>query len=85
MCLYVWNVKGINKPLKQSYMRKYIGTSRVDICCLVKTRVKQEKAQRILRKIAGGYECFHNYATHYNGRIWVLWNPNSVSVVLQEQ
>ncbi|XP_074271224.1 uncharacterized protein LOC141595151 [Silene latifolia] len=49
-------------------------------CSLELTRVKKTKAKNILKKYFGNWNSICNYDKHYNGRIWVLFNPRTVSI-----
>ena len=46
----------------------------INFACLLKTRVKQYKLQKIINQQFLGWKLFHNYSKAPNGRIWVLWN-----------
>ncbi|XVF73951.1 hypothetical protein PTKIN_Ptkin13bG0022100 [Pterospermum kingtungense] len=72
MRVLIWNVRGFNCPLKQKEVVNRINTSNVDIVCLLETRIKQHKVQRVVDKQFSGWKLFHNYSEAPNGRIWFL-------------
>ena len=74
MNMIIWNVRGLNHPLKQMEVVGRIRKLKVNFVCLLETRVKQCKLQQILNRHFLGWKLFHNYSEALNGRIWVLWN-----------
>ncbi|XP_074303190.1 uncharacterized protein LOC141637600 [Silene latifolia] len=54
--------------------------SHVDCGAILETHVKSDKAPLIANRVFGNYNCEDNYGAHYNGRIWILWNPMTVLV-----
>lgn len=73
MNCFVWNVRGLNKPLKQHAVYNRIKDNRARVVCLIETRVKHNQRRAILEKWFNGWKSFHNYVEADNGRIWVLW------------
>ena len=49
---------------------------KVDLVCLLETKVKEHKMREIIDKWFPGWKIFHNYTQAVNGRIWMLWNDN---------
>ncbi|XP_074283610.1 uncharacterized protein LOC141608150 [Silene latifolia] len=79
-----WNIRGLNKLVKQIEVNKFLTQNKLDILGILETRVKETKSHRILRNKFRGYSSFCNYSKHYNGRIWLVWNPSTTRVnVLQ--
>lgn len=85
MRILLWNVRGCNKPFKQKEIRVFLHTKKVDVAVLLETRVKKEKAQKIVSKIGKGWKGINNYGTTVNGKIWVIWNPSTAHVQLHEE
>ncbi|KAK9698407.1 hypothetical protein RND81_08G102100 [Saponaria officinalis] len=52
----------------------------LDVFGLLETRIKAPKASSIINHRFSNYRVIDNYAYHSNGRIWVIWNPVSVTV-----
>ncbi|XP_074315440.1 uncharacterized protein LOC141651639 [Silene latifolia] len=52
----------------------------MDIFGLLETHVKEHNAHSIFKKFPN-YRILTNYQNHYNGRIWVFWNPNTITMV----
>lgn len=47
MNVLVWNIRGINKPLKQKEVKKMVARLKVSIICLVETRVQKANIIKI--------------------------------------
>ena len=73
MNFIVWNVRGLNDPLKQKDIVGRIRSLKVQMVCLLETRVKENKSQSIIDRHFKGWKWIHNYREAYNGRIWILW------------
>ena len=67
MNILVWNVRGLNHPLKEVVSR--IRKLNISLVCLLETRVKMPKMQEIMGKMFSGSSCVHNYEYVRNGRI----------------
>ena len=73
MKIYVWNVRGLNHPLKQKEVVSRIYKMKVEVVCLLETRVKEHKMQGIVDKWFPGWSYLQNYSHAKNARIWMLW------------
>ena len=73
MKILVWNVRGLNHPLKQKEVVGRIRRLNANLVCLLETRIKQNKMQNIFNRQFSGWKLLHNYTEAYNGRIWFLW------------
>lgn len=69
--------KGLNAPAKQKEIKMWVNNSSADVIGLLETRVKEENMEKI---VASNWIIDHNYGSHRGGRIWVMWNPNSVAL-----
>ncbi|XVE56052.1 hypothetical protein DITRI_Ditri03aG0206000 [Diplodiscus trichospermus] len=76
MKIIVWNVRGLNNPLKQKEIIGRIKKIKAGLVCLLETRVKQHKMQEIVDRHFPGWGIIHDYSLAPNGRIWMLWNGN---------
>lgn len=48
----IWNVRGLNKPLKQKEMDNYLRKNKVSLAELLETKVKTAKFQTIINTYA---------------------------------
>ncbi|XP_074291814.1 uncharacterized protein LOC141618618 [Silene latifolia] len=85
MIISTWNIRGFNKPVKHLEVLSFIKENNIDVLGLLETRVKKNKAHRILQSRFRRMNSFTNYNAHYNGRIWILWNPVTTSVSIVEE
>lgn len=84
-CLFMlvaYNVRGLNKKPKQAYVKQFIADNNISLVGLLETRVKKHKASRISRAVCRNWTWAFNYDFHYNGRIWVGWNPSVWNVAI---
>lgn len=80
MSFLFWNVRGLNKPFKQTELGKFLRNNGIVLAGVLETRVKEPNAQKCIDKIARGWQCCCNYPMAYNGRIWLLWKAAEVDV-----
>lgn len=43
--------------------------------CLIETRVKENKAKKILENVFADWSYITNYEHNWLGRLWILWSP----------
>ncbi|XP_074299936.1 uncharacterized protein LOC141631122 [Silene latifolia] len=80
MKVAAWNVRGFNTPLKQNEAKEYMRNNKLDLFAILETRVKHAKASKILNTKFGSWGSLTNYGSHYNGRIWLLYNSQTVAL-----
>lgn len=76
MKIIAWDVRGLNKSLKQKEVVDRISRLKPSLVCLLKTRVKQKNMSNILNKWFKNWHYCENYVHAYNGRIWLLWRDS---------
>ncbi|XP_009602893.1 uncharacterized protein LOC142168793 [Nicotiana tabacum] len=72
------NVRGVNKVYKQKEVKKFITNNDVGLIAILNNRVKEENASRVINKITTNWRWCANYSHSSKGRIWIVWDPNSV-------
>ncbi|XP_074293052.1 uncharacterized protein LOC141619952 [Silene latifolia] len=75
-----WNIRGCNDPLKQQEIRDFLWSNKLDVLGVLETRVKKKNAGNIIKNNFSQYSVICNYDCHYNGRIWLIFNPATVTV-----
>ncbi|XP_074364383.1 uncharacterized protein LOC141705239 [Apium graveolens] len=75
MNIAAWNVRGINKAPHQKELQSFISVNNVHFMGILETKVKSDKAPIISKKVKKEWKWLFNYTHHYNGRVWVGWNP----------
>ena len=82
MNILIWNVRGLNDPLKQKEVVGRVRDLKINLVSLIETKVKENKINAIISKHFHGWQVAHNYSkVAYNGRIWLLWNGLQVDLV----
>lgn len=84
MKLLFWNVRGCKKPFKQKEIKALLLKHKIDVCGLLETRVKNSNFLRISQKIFRNWHVINNYQFAGNGRIWLDYNSNKVSITVLE-
>ena len=83
MNFLIWNVRGLNDPLKQKEVVGRVRELKINLVCLIETRVKENKMNAIISRHFQGWQMVHNYSeVAHNGRIWLLWNGIQVDLVV---
>ncbi|XP_074288360.1 uncharacterized protein LOC141613520 [Silene latifolia] len=75
-----WNIRGMNDSLKQCEIKEFFFKQKLDILGIMETRIKVENMSKIVKQFPF-FSLIHNYNSHYNGRIWVLWRPSTIQVL----
>lgn len=67
---------GLNGPTKQKEVKILCNDLNVGLIDLLETRIKYNKVEEVVNKIFGGWQFHSNHASHYNGRILILWRSD---------
>lgn len=73
-----YNIRGLNKKI--SFVKDFITNNNVGLIALLETHVKKESAKPISSMVSPRFSWLFNYDSHYNGRVWVGWDPNKWQV-----
>lgn len=60
MFLGVWNIRGLNDPMKKNEVRKLIDEHKLSFVALIETKIKEVNKDRVLRAIAPGWHASWN-------------------------
>ena len=70
MKIFIWNVRGLNDPLKQKEVVGRIRKLKINLVCSIETRVNENRMKAIINRHFQGWQMAHNYSeVAYNGRI----------------
>lgn len=61
MKLDTWNTREINKLHKQKEIKLFMKENKVDIIVLLEHKIKEQKPEKIIQKIAQGWKWETNY------------------------
>lgn len=76
MSSFFWNVRGFNKRLKHSVVKEWLRSQELQFGCILETRVKEKKAEKILESVFSGWSSMTNYEYSQGGRIWLVWKDS---------
>ncbi|KAA3478181.1 reverse transcriptase [Gossypium australe] len=76
------NIRGFNNPLKQKLVVGRLVRLKIDVCCLLETRVKCNNALVILGNYFQGWNFVCNYDHIVNSRILLVWKNACIVDVL---
>ncbi|KAK9725948.1 hypothetical protein RND81_05G179700 [Saponaria officinalis] len=76
-----WNVRGCNNPLKFKEVIDFFKVNKVDVMGILETKIREHKAARVINRYVCGLKVVCNYNVLGNGRIWLVWNPRTVTVL----
>lgn len=77
-----WNVKGLNKGPHQKLLVNFISLYKLDLMGVLETKVSLIMFFFVFKKIQKNWKWLFNYEHHYNGHVWVGWNPNVWDITL---
>ncbi|KAK9714382.1 hypothetical protein RND81_06G090200 [Saponaria officinalis] len=75
-----WNVRGCNNSLKLLEVLDFLRNNKIDIFGALKTRIREKNASKIVSSRFRSCQVLCNYSHHPNGRIWHIWNPDTVAI-----
>jgi hypothetical protein len=73
MNFLIWNIRGLNHPSKHLEVKNMIRVHKIDLICLLETRVKIHNADKVRSCIVPNWDYVYNYDQHTLGRIWICW------------
>jgi exonuclease III len=71
MNFLIWNVRGLNHPSNQKEVVSMIERHTISLICLIESRVKENKADKVRACIVPDWDYVFNYDKHFLGRIWI--------------
>lgn len=79
-----WNVRGLNKSPHHKELNFFISMHNLDFLGILETKVKIDNVCTISKKINRSWQWLYNYDYHYNGCVWVGWNPGVCDISLHQ-
>ncbi|XP_074293516.1 uncharacterized protein LOC141620581 [Silene latifolia] len=78
----LWNVRGMNKPNKQTEIKRLLGRNNVGLCGLFETKIKANNGNNVRNLLCDSWSICTNSSLHHGGRIWLLWDPSLYDVTV---
>lgn len=83
MNIGAWNIRGLNKSIKQTEVIEVIKGNNLRLCAILESHVKDKKLVRVCSKVFGNWEwVFNNSSCNSGARIIVGWNTNVLDVMV---
>ena len=77
-----WNIRGLNQPLKQTEISKFIFANDLDVLGILETKVRMQNQDKIKRVLPNHWTLISNTQSNSVDRIWIGWNPNKVNLTI---
>ncbi|XP_074289335.1 uncharacterized protein LOC141614488 [Silene latifolia] len=68
-----WNVRGLNSPNKQKYVKWFLQHHDIGLFGLLEMKVKPSSLNRVRDSLCTGWCVSTNSQWHKGGRVWLLW------------
>lgn len=76
-----WNIRGLNDPVKHGSLMDHKRKYKIDIMCILETRVRQNK-ENVVRSRWKNWRFVGNGDLATNARIWLSWKPDRNLIVI---
>lgn len=82
MIIASWNVRGLNKALRQDGVYDLVRGHSIDVIGVIETKLNAGAESRLLKGKFRNWQSLDNFDVHEGRRILILWNPLKVLVEL---
>lgn len=82
MKIVTWIVRGFNKAHKQKEMKNFLKKQKIILIVIVEHTVQSSKEKEVINKCAPGWSWCSNSKVTERGRIWILWDANSIQFTM---
>ena len=84
MIISFWNIRGLNKTLKQKGILKHRRKTSETIMGIMETKLSQIALDSISRTKFRDWKIANNFSHHPNGRIMIIWKEDLVHLDIAE-
>ncbi|XP_077237378.1 uncharacterized protein LOC143879071 [Tasmannia lanceolata] len=77
-----WNTRGLCSTSKREAAKNLISSEKLHVICLLETKARPNFFKEYIDTICPNWNHCANYAHVAKGRIWVSWNPSTISFTL---
>ena len=84
MIISLWNIRGLNKPLKQNGILNHVKNNKVIIMGILETKIKKQRMIEIVRKKFSSWEMDDNFHHSPNGQIMIIWKGDKVDLEIRD-
>ncbi|GFZ07108.1 hypothetical protein Acr_19g0000450 [Actinidia rufa] len=79
-----WNIRGMNKPLKQNGILEYTRKNKVDIMGILETKLKHQRTRDVVKHNFRRWATWDNFQQQPNGKIMIIWKADKVDLQILE-
>ncbi|XP_074267113.1 uncharacterized protein LOC141590418 [Silene latifolia] len=79
-----WNIRGMNNVDKQNEIKWFLNQNKVGLFGLLETKIRSNTWLKVKNNICEHWSICTNSSMHKGGRIWVIWDPTSFWVDIQD-
>ncbi|XP_021993289.1 uncharacterized protein LOC110890031 [Helianthus annuus] len=84
--LAAWNIRGLNRPLKQKEVRQVMKDNHLQVCAIMETHVDASNVSSVCKKVCRSWSWATNSGCCQKGtRIMVGWDADVVDVMVLSQ
>ncbi|XP_022040503.2 uncharacterized protein LOC110943055 [Helianthus annuus] len=81
-----WNIRGLNRPLKQSEVREIVAENKLDLCAILESHVEVSKLAKVCKFVFRNWNWTSNGSACSRGtRIILGWNADNIDVMVIAQ
>lgn len=80
MIFLAWNCRGAGNPRFKSVLRDMIGSYNPDVIVILEPRISGANADKVCKSFPN-FSFSRIEATRFVGGIWVLWQPNRITIM----
>ncbi|KAK4382385.1 hypothetical protein Sango_2876300 [Sesamum angolense] len=79
-----WNVRGLNRPLKQNGVAHLIKNNQLCLLGILETKLAATAIPKIIHRLFPGWCQANNFDAIAIGRILIIWNPTVIDLHLED-
>lgn len=80
--ILIWNLRGLNNPNKQKELKKVIQEQKAGLCCLLETKIKNDKFSEVYRNMCKDWCIATNFTCCKGGKILLAWLSDLFQVTI---
>ena len=84
MIISSWNIRGLNKSLKQNGILNHVKKNKVAIMGILETKIRKHRMMEIVKNRFKSWEMANNFQHSPNGRIMIIWKKDKVDLEIKD-
>ena len=84
MIVFFWNIRGLNRPLKQNGIVKHVKKNKISIMEILETKFDQHSLKGFNSRKFRRWKVVENFQHNPNGRILIIWQGDKVDLDIIE-